>query len=57
MIEYGGGNGWGNLWSYTCEASVTDTTLRGSSAYGLYRHFTTMTLTNITYSGDALGDL
>ena len=56
-IEYAGGNDRGNLWSHSCEASVAHATLRHSSSYGLYRHFATMSLSDITYESNAWGDL
>ncbi len=56
-IEYAGSNLWGAFWSFGCEATVTDATIRFSSTWGIYRHSSTLTLTNVTYEGNVAGDL
>jgi hypothetical protein len=57
VVEYGGGNGGGELYFYFCNGSATDSTIRDSSAYGVYRTGSTPTLTNNTYSNNASGNV
>ncbi len=61
-IEYGGAPGGGaagdaNLVFYYADGTVTDCTIQHSAGWGIYRQNSTPTLTNVTYTDNALGDL
>jgi len=56
-VAWGGANGYGDLLFDTCDGSVSNSTISGSSTWGIYRLSASPTLTNITYSGNALGTL
>ena len=56
-VEYGGDNGYGNIWWYYCDGSIDSSTLSDSAAYGMYRSAASPSVSNITYSNNASGDL
>ncbi len=57
VIEYGGGNGGGNLLFSSCSGSVIDSTIAYSSSYGVYTEGNASpALTNVTYLGNTLGN-
>ncbi|MFT5586158.1 MAG: hypothetical protein ACI9VR_003755, partial [Cognaticolwellia sp.] len=56
-VEYAGTNGYGAIWTHTCEATVTDSTVRYSSTWGIFRHYSTLNLEGISYLDNASGDL
>ncbi|MBN2798176.1 MAG: right-handed parallel beta-helix repeat-containing protein [Deltaproteobacteria bacterium] len=57
VVEYGGGNGRGNVYFDSCSATLRDSTVAWSSNWGVYRSSANPTLSNITYLDNALGDL
>ena len=57
-VEYAGDNGYGNLFWYGCYGSISDSLVQHSSTWGIYRSSgTTPTITDVTYSDCASGDL
>ncbi len=57
VIEFGGANGNGNVVFNACDGTITDSTIRDSSSYGVYlTGGASPTLTNVTYSNNASGD-
>jgi len=57
VVEYGGDNGYGNIYSYYCAGSITDSTVSGSSNCGIYVTGTAPTVSGISYADNASGDL
>jgi len=56
-IEYGGDNGYGNIWWYYCDGAISDSELADSSAYGMYMSGgASPTTSNLTYTSNASGD-
>jgi hypothetical protein len=56
-IEYGGDNGYGNIYSYYCSGSITDSEVTDSSNWGIYVVGTAPSISGVSYSGNASGDL
>jgi hypothetical protein len=56
-VEYAGANLFGNLTFSSCDGSIADSTVRHSSAWGIYRDQANPTISNISYAGNANGDL
>jgi parallel beta-helix repeat protein len=56
-IEYGGDNGYGNVYVYACNADIDNSTVTDSSSWGIYVRSGTPTIGTISYSGNASGDL
>lgn len=56
-VEYGGDNGYGNIYWRNAGGSITDSALEMSSACGLYRDNSNPTITGVTYSGNLGGTL
>ena len=56
-IEYGGDNGYGDVYLYACDASIDDATVTDSSSWGIYVRSSSPTIGSISYSGNASGDL
>ncbi len=56
-IAYGGANGYGNVYMYSCDATIADSTVRDSSAWGIYAWSSSPSVSGITYSGNASGDI
>lgn len=57
IVEYGGGNGFGNLVFQSCDGTITDSTIANSSSWGIYVDNANPTIQSITYSGNVSGDL
>ena len=57
LIEYAGGNGYGNIWWYYCDGSISDSELADSSSYGQYFYgSSSVTTSGMTYTSNASGD-
>ncbi len=56
-IAYGGGNGYANLLFVECDGTVSNATIRSSSAWGIYRDGASPTISSVTYSDNASGTL
>ena len=56
-VGYGGANSKGNVYWYYCEGSMSNSTVHDSSHYGIYRYGASPTISSISYSGNAVGDL
>ena len=56
-IEYGGGNGYGNVMFYYCSGTIENSTSQYSSSYGVYRLASSPTVSNVTYASNSAGDL
>jgi len=56
-IEYGGDNGYANLWWYYCEGSIADSDTTNSSTWGMYRTGADPSITDVSYDDNASGDL
>ena len=56
-ISYGGDNSYGNIYLYSCDATISDTATTDASTWGIYRRSASPTLSSITYSNNASGDL
>ena len=57
-VEYGGGNGYGNVWTAMCDdLTIENSTIAYSSNYGIYRILSSIVPNDITYVDNASGDL
>jgi len=56
-VEYGGDNGYGNIYLYSCDATISDSAITDSASWGIYRSSSSPTLSDINYSNNASGDL
>jgi len=56
-IAYGGANGYGEIYLYSCDATVTDSTVRDSSSWGIFVRSSSPSISGVSYSGNASGDL
>ncbi len=56
-VEYGGANGYGNLWINGCDGSITYSTMQHSSRWGIYIQNGNPTIANITYADNDSGDI
>ena len=56
-VEYGGANGYGNIWISGCDGSFTYSTVQHSSRWGIYIQNGTPTVANITYADNDSGDI
>lgn len=59
IVEYGGASASfpGAVYFNQCNGAITDSTVRDSARYGIYRASATPLISNITYANNALGDL
>ncbi len=57
VIEYGGDNGYGNVYVYHCSGSITDSTISDSSTWGIYVGGGSPSISGISYASNASGDL
>ena len=56
-VEYGGDNGYGNIWWYYCDGTIDNATITDSDAYGMYRSAATPSIGTVSYSNNSSGDL
>ncbi|MBI5498602.1 MAG: hypothetical protein HY907_00035, partial [Deltaproteobacteria bacterium] len=56
-IEYGGANGLGNVYFYQCDGAISNSTVRYSSTWGIYRVSSSPSIAGVTYLGNTAGDL
>ena len=56
-VSYGGDNGYGDLYFAGCDGAATDVTVSNSSTWGIYRDSASPTLTRVTYTDNASGEL
>jgi parallel beta-helix repeat protein len=57
VVSYGGGNGYGNIYNYGSSGVIEDSTITDSSTWGIYVRSGSPTISGITYSDNASGDL
>ncbi len=57
VVEYGGANGAGNFYLYSCDAQISNSTVTDSSLWGVYRTGTVVVPIGMTYANNFSGNL
>jgi parallel beta-helix repeat protein len=57
VIEYGGGNGYGNIYCNDASPTITNCAINYSSTWGIWQGTTPPTMSGNTFTGNASGDV